>query len=146
MKRVREGAVKNVSLSKEKKDQSTCRGYRRFLEGDEEPKDQLFDKKTPVGVIMIAAVQRERRTIVARIAAKGSWEIEILERHFRVSSPSSRHSPNNNLFQLLVPWRYRKLILLSYSFIMHASYKLKLSDTTFCKETNNIKILFLTKK
>lgn len=80
--------------------------YRRFLEGGETPWDRFCDKKTPVGVIMITAVQRERRSIVARMAAGGSWEIGILEQHFRVSftAPSPQPlSPTSELFQLLVP-------------------------------------------
>jgi hypothetical protein len=44
------------------------------------------DKKTPAGVIMITAVQRKTEYCGrTRMAAVGSWEIGILERHFRVA-------------------------------------------------------------
>jgi len=51
------------------------------------------DKKTPAGVIMITAVQRKTEYCGrTRMAAVGSWEIGILERHFRVAGSSSRRS------------------------------------------------------
>lgn len=86
-----------------------------FLDGFSNGLDRLRgDKKTPVGVIMITAVQRERRSIAARMAALGSWEIGILERHFRVSPRrrplflSTSPSPNNAVFRLLVPKAFRR--------------------------------------
>lgn len=66
------------------------------------------DKKAPAGVIMITAVQRKTEYCGSRMAAVGSWEIGILERHFRVSGscyqPAS--TTNNAVFRLLVPWPF----------------------------------------
>lgn len=60
---------------------------------------------------MITAVQRKTEYCGARMAAVGSWEIGILERHFRVSASSSCYQPttNNPVFRLLVPWPFPPL-------------------------------------
>lgn len=65
------------------------------------------DKKAPAGVIMITAVQRKTECCGARMAAVGSWEIGILERHFRVSGSCYQPPTTNNpVFRLLVPWPF----------------------------------------
>lgn len=67
------------------------------------------DKKTPAGVIMITAVQRKTEYCGrTRMAAVGSWEIGILERHFRVAGFCCQSAPttNNAVFRLLVPWPF----------------------------------------
>lgn len=57
---------------------------------------------------MITAVQRKTEYCGARMAAMGSWEIGILERHFRVSGSCYQPAPttNNAVFRLLVPWPF----------------------------------------
>lgn len=61
------------------------------------------DKKAPAGVIMITAVQRKTEYCGARMAAVGSWEIGILERHFRVSASSCSADHQQSCFPIVGP-------------------------------------------
>lgn len=65
------------------------------------------DKKAPAGVIMITAVQRKTEYCGARMAAVGSWEIGILERHFRVSASSCSADHQQSCFPIVGPLAFR---------------------------------------
>lgn len=72
-------------VGKEEEEEDSRRIGKAWWTADRGIERRECDKKTPAGVIMITAVQRKTEYCGARMAAMGSWEIGILERHFRVS-------------------------------------------------------------
>lgn len=56
---------------------------------------------------MITAVQRKTEYCGARMAAVGSWEIGILERHFRVSASSCFADHQQSCFPIVGPLAFR---------------------------------------